>query len=178
MNGPVRIINAMRDMALGEDVDLEYLHRHFPDSVYHRGRPHMLVIKLSNGRNVQVFRRGKIQILGNVSHSDAQWMLSEIVHQLQTVYPHLQPQPMTLRNMVVSVQLKTLLALHNIPSSSNQLFYESELFPAALIRKWHPIHIAVFHNGQCILTGLTDLNQVYTLVDELMSYLSELHVTS
>ena len=174
MNG--RVINAMRDMALSENLDLELLHRHLTGSKYHRGRPQMLVVTMTNGRNLQLFRRGKIQILGNISHSDAHWMCYDILQQIKTYYPNLKMTTLTLRNLVVSVQLKNRVALHKIRTSSNNLFYESELFPAALIRKWHPIHISLFHNGNCILTGLADIQQVSPIIDELVSFLSDHHL--
>ena len=174
MNG--RVINAMRDMALGEELDLELLHQHLTGSKYHRGRPQMLVVTMKNGRNLQLFRSGKIQILGNVSHLDAHSMCYEILQKIKTFYPNLNLRPLILRNLVVSVQLNNLIALHKIRSSSHDLFYESELFPAVLIRKWYPIHISLFHNGNCILTGLTDIEQVSPIVEDLVTFLSNYHL--
>ena len=174
MNG--RVINAMRDMALSEELDLELLHQHLTGSKYHRGRPQMLVVTMNNGRNLQLFRCGKIQILGNITHSDAHSMCYDILQQIKTYYPNLNLTSLILRNLVVSVQLKNLIALHKIQTSSNHVFYESELFPAALIRKWHPIHISLFHNGNCILTGLTDIQQVSPIIQELVSFLSDQHL--
>ena len=174
MNG--RVINAMRDMALGTELDLELLHQHLIGSKYHRGRPQMLMVSMKNGRNLQLFRSGKIQILGNITHSDAHTMCYDILQKIKTHYPNLSMGTLILRNLVVSVQLKNLIALHKIPSSSHDLFYESELFPAVLIRKWYPIHISLFHNGNCILTGLTDIEQVYPIVQELVTFLSNHHL--
>jgi len=170
---PIRIINAMREMNLRRDIDLEQLHTHLPDSVYHRGRPQMLVIRMSNGRNLQIFRCGKIQVLGNLSHFVMQSMCYEVVKKMRTLMPHLRLSPLTLKNIVVSVQLKMLVNLANIKTSNHCIFYETELFPAALIRKWHPVHIAVFHNGHCIMTGLRDISKVADIVKSLMRYLYE-----
>ena len=61
--------------------------------------------------------------------------------------------------------------LHNISGSSSTIFYETELFPAGLFRKWHPVHIAVFHNGHCIITGLRSMSQAESIVCELVNYL-------
>lgn len=75
--------------------------------------------------------------------------------------------------MVASAQLKTNVTLHHIESSSSNIFYESELFPAALIRKWFPVHIALFHNGYCVLTGLKSFDQAECIVNDLENYLGK-----
>ena len=59
--------------------------------------------------------------------------------------------------MVVSLSLRQDMPLHNIQSSDATVFYEAELFPAALIRKWAPAHVAVFHNGRVIITGVKNI---------------------
>lgn len=173
MSDFIQTINAMREMDLGDAIDLEMLHHAINTSIYHRGRPQMLLVTMSNGRKVQLFRRGKMQILGNVSLSETHSMFHEMIGILRNFYPHLHPNKVTLRNLVVSIQLQKIVALHNIQLSSDNLFYECELFPAALIRKWHPIHVAVFYNGKCILTGLSHMKQVMPIMDELVVYLSQ-----
>lgn len=176
MNDFIQTINAMQEMDLGEDIDLEMLQHVIDASIYHRGRPQMLLVKMNNGRKVQLFRRGKMQILGNISPSEARSMFYDIIESLRHFYPHLYPKRLILRNLVVSVQLQKIVTLHNIKVSSETLFYECEIFPAALIRKWHPIHVAVFHNGKCIITGLTHMNQVMPIMNELILYLSQQHL--
>ena len=37
---------------------------------------------------------------------------------------------------------------------NKEFSYEAELFPAALISKWHPIHITLFPNGKGMITGI------------------------
>ena len=51
--------------------------------------------------------------------------------------------------------------------------FEAELFPAVLIRHFHPIHVAVFHTGRCILTGLKSVEQAQQIVHELILYLKQ-----
>ena len=74
--------------------------------------------------------------------------------------------------MVVSAQLKNPIALPNL--SSSDYFYECELFPAALIAKWHPTHIALFHNGKVIVTGIKDERTLYSVFEDLSSFLKTL----
>ena len=136
----------------------------------------MVVIPMTNKKNVQVFACGKLQILGQHSHLERQWMICKAIRQLRRIFVKIQPTTLTLRNMVVSAQLNKIIKLHHIETSSPALFYETELFPAALIRKWHPIHIAVFHNGRCILTGLKSLTQAHAIIDDLITFLNNKHL--
>lgn len=77
--------------------------------------------------------------------------------------------PLTLRNLVVSLRLNRAIKLPNYTNHS--VFYETELFPACLIRKWKPAHIAVFHNGHCVITGLKSLDEAHTIVKSLTTFL-------
>ena len=69
MSEPVQVVNCMRELRLNVRIDLENVHRLFPNAKFYRGRPHMIVIKMSCGRNVQLFPSGCIQIMGNISES-------------------------------------------------------------------------------------------------------------
>jgi len=141
----VRVINMMRSMHATDNLNLESLHHKLGGKLY-RGRPEMLLLRMSNGRNVQLFRRGTVQILGHLTQHEAESMRSELLHRLQII----------------------------TTNSNANLFYEIELFPAALIRKWYPAHIAVFHNGKVILTGVKTVDACKEIFSHLLSYLQEL----
>ena len=172
-NMNLEIVNAMRELRLAIRIDIEAVHRLLPDSKLHRGRPQMVVVKMSNGRNLQMFPSGCIQILGRISHFDALSMSYEILCHLQKLYPHVKMPTLTMKNLVVSAQLKTNIPLHRLKKSSGQMSYEPELFPAALIRRYHPVHVATFHTGRCILTGLRSMQQAKRIVCKLRSYLKK-----
>ena len=48
--------------------------------------------------------------------------------------------------------------------------YEPELFPAALISHWLPVHVAIFHNGKVIITGLKSEKQIEPILQSLIDY--------
>lgn len=48
--------------------------------------------------------------------------------------------------------------------------YEPELFPAALISRWLPVHVAVFHNGKVIITGLKSEKHANDILDSLIQF--------
>ena len=78
----VKIINTMRTMHVGDEFDLEALHSELGGKLNH-GRPQMLLLPMSNGRNVQLFRRGTAQLLGRLTEDEAQGMRRKFLQRLQ-----------------------------------------------------------------------------------------------
>ena len=76
----------------------------------------------------------------------------------------------TVNNLVISAQLNEQLTFSNIRMSNHEMCYEPELFPAALISRWLPVHVAVFHNGKVIITGLKTEKQANSILDSLIDY--------
>ena len=77
---------------------------------------------------------------------------------------------LTVDNMVISTQLSDSLSFLKIRTSSYSLCYEPELFPAALISCWLPVHVAIFHNSKVIITGLKSHEQANMILDYLIEY--------
>lgn len=172
-----RIINLMREMRLNQRIPLEEVHSHYQDeSVLHRGRPEMLVITMKiNGRNLQLFRGGKIQILGPIPTDEAENMRCEILLRLRML-PKMRmchATALTITNMVASLQLPSAINLQNVAHSNQDMSYEVELFPAALIRKWHPVHVALFHNGKMIVTGIKSVYVLNEIFERTSKFISE-----
>ena len=78
---------------------------------------------------------------------------------------------MSVSNLVISAQLNNIIAISHIHNSNSELCYEPELFPAVLISRWLPIHVAVFHNGKVIVTGLKSEDQAHHMLDSIIHYL-------
>ena len=155
-------------------IDLEAVHNTYRDETkLYRGRPEMLVMRMTNGRHVQMFRGGKVQILGCIPTSEAEEMRVDFVKRLKRIKKmrNFQVTKLTIVNMVVSAQLVKKTALQKITQSDSNLCYEVELFPAALIKKWHPVHVAVFHNGKVIFTGLKSVEQAKEIFSLVTSFL-------
>ena len=164
----VKMINMMRTMRLKRKLNLEDLHATHGGKLY-PGRPEMLLLPMSNGRRVQLFRGGTIQILGAIPQNDAEKMRREILQRLCLSME----TPLVISNMVVTAQLPNL-NLQVIHSSNSDIFFEAELFPAALIRKWEPAHVALFHNGKLVITGIKSLEQCQDILHAIHSHFSTL----
>ena len=169
-----KVLNAMYVMKMNEKIDLENLHRKFRDNTtLYRGRPEMLKMRLDNGRNVQLFRNGTIQLLGNIPCQEATKMRNELLRRLRLVMKQCRATTWTLKNIVVTAQLKKAVCLQKIATSDYNLFYECELFPAALIKKWHPAHVTLFHNGRVVITGIKNEETLKNVFHSLSSFLTQ-----
>ena len=176
MSATCRTINLMREMKVNQQIVLEeFYHLYEDESKFYRGRPEMIVMRMRNGRNLQIFRGGKVQILGRIPDEEAENMRREFVRRLKRLkkMENCQVTRLTIVNLVVSLQLPSNINLKSISHSNHELSYEMELFPAALIRKWHPAHVAVFHNGKVIVTGIKSMNVVDDILKSVMSFFSE-----
>ena len=168
----------MRVSQLPKRIDLEEVHTCIPQSTFLKGRPRMVVIKLTNGRNIQIFQNGKIQLLGAISNSVAlqmkyelQQKLTPILEKMQILNRQVTISEWKVTNLVVSVDIKHRLKLTNVISSSYDMSYEPEIFPALLIKRLKPIHIAAFHSGKLILTGLKSVSQIPFILEQLLPML-------
>ena len=76
----------------------------------------------------------------------------------------------TVDNLVISAQLNEYVTFSNIHRSNHNVTYEPELFPAALITCWLPVHVALFPNSKVIITGLKSVKQADIILDALINY--------
>ena len=166
-------------MKVDQPISLEEVHRVYQDiTKFHRGRPEMIVMKMTNGRNIQLFRGGTVQLLGRVFDVEAERMRAEFIEKLRQLekMQNSQVTKWKLSNLVLSVQLKKTICPQKIVSTNFDIFHEMELFPATLIRKWHPVHIAMFHTGKIVLTGVTSLNHFNEIMHSLICYLQQIEI--
>ena len=76
-----------------------------------------------------------------------------------------------LQNMVICCKYKKSFSLNGRPSNAHY-FYEAELFPAALIRRWAPAHIALFPSGSLLCTGIKEWQTFEQIISDLHTYLN------
>ena len=77
-------------------------------------------------------------------------------------------------NVVFRFNLERRFKFDNI-LCNHHFSYEPELFPAALISKWNPIHVTLFPNGKGMVTGVKSETEVLTVLLELVSWLSHVN---
>ena len=72
----------MRSMSIAKKLDLESLHHKIGGKLY-RGRPEKLLPQMSKDRNVQLFRRGTIQVLGHLTQHEVEETQRELLQHLE-----------------------------------------------------------------------------------------------
>ena len=172
MESEVKVVNIMRVGKLNMSIPLEECHRNIPSKLY-TGRPEMLLILMSNGRNVQLFRQGTIQILGAISDQEAHEMLSEclqLLRQVRKMRTCALSMQLTIKNLVLKFHFKTTIYLNRIQSSNHKICYDATVFPAAMVTKWSPAHVSIFPDGKVILTGVKTLDAALSILTDLRDY--------
>ena len=120
------IINRMRNMSTERHIDLEVLHLWYPKCTkLYLGLQVMLAMTMTNGRNKQMFRKEKIQILSCILKEVAETIRNEVVMRQRKVNSMQRSQvtKTTISNMVFSARLRRKLCLRNIVIGDVKLFH-------------------------------------------------------
>lgn len=170
----LRIVNGHYQLWSNQRINLQRLNEVIgKNGRLHQGRPTMVTCHMMTKR-VQFFPNGTIQILGGGVTLYHLYHLFRKVYQVLKVC-NVSPQvlrlsPWRVNNAVFHFDLcqrfKFDRALCNKDFS-----YEPELFPAALISKWSPIHITLFVNGKGMITGLKTTNDALHYLRKLLVFL-------
>ena len=128
-------------------------------------------------KRVQFFPSDTVQILGgNVTPSLLCRIHRKICHLLNLC--NLNPLPQVtdwkVNNIVSSFNFKK--KFHFKKMKCNKHFsFEPELFPAALISKWTPAHVTLFHNGKGMITGVKSEDDARHIIKEIPNFLQSNH---
>ena len=178
LKASLRVTNAHYQLRCNHPIDLQ----HLSDLVgrngkLYRGRPTMLTCHIMTKR-VQFFPNGTIQTLGGGVTPFHLYHLRKKVLQLLKLtilnLPVRQPiqlSPWIVNNCVYEFDFKRRFKFEKI-SCDKDFSYEPELFPAALISKWTPVHITLFSNGKGLVTGVKTETEAMSYLQQLTFFLS------
>ena len=79
--------------------------------------------------------------------------------------------PMTIPNLVLSARLQKKPCLSKIRHCDAHVFYEVELFPAALITYWKLAHVTLFHNTHVDVSSIKSLREGNRVLKHLIKML-------
>ena len=119
--------------------------------------------------SILFFPNGTIQCVGSCDDGAT----ADIHLRLEIILNQSLP-PWTILTMTVLCDLKHSYDFRQL-SSSSDITYEVELFPAAQMTNWSPYHVHVFHNGKIVITGVKDLDCVPSIVSDIKRYLTAKH---
>ena len=158
------MVNKMHAMKCRDCMNLKRLHQ-LLDGILHTGALKCLCF-LQALIATCVFHKGTIQILEGVPDDIVNTMCREFESRTKLKLP-----PMTISNLVLSARLKKKPCLLKIRHCDAHVFYDVELFPAALITYWKPAHVPLFHNGHIVVTAIKFLREGYRVLKHLMKML-------
>ena len=129
---------------------------------YRAAKPCRLYFKYNNCA-IQLFPKGCIQILGNVTDNEVHTIhtyLSQLLHPIRI------SKPRTKSSTVLCHWSKPGGHLYKIPSNKH-ISNDMELFPGTLVHmprrlqqcKVKNYHCALFYNGTAIVTGVTNIQE-------------------
>ena len=124
-------------------------------------------------KRVLFFPNGTIQILGGgLNHPLLVKMKKEILSLVLkcNFSTPIQLTPWKFNNLVIHFDLKVKFSFSKIICSKN-VSYEPELFPAALISKWQPIHVTLFPNGKGNMSGIKNPHDVYPILLDIPAFI-------
>lgn len=178
----VVVINANYRTSHDKCINLEHFHylllHSFKISSKLCTKPAQLVIKDEKG-TLLFFSNGKLRIMGCIDELEATFlaykytMMIDDDYNFQPVYSQSMTVKVVMQNNNNKINLQTFV---DVCSSSLIPFqYETELFPAVLIRKYKPISVNVFSSGKIIMCGVRDIQQVHDIIHDLQPYLLKCH---
>ena len=163
-----------------EDIEMqipkrgEFIHvgkRIKPVTSLRKGRPTMLTWRVQKEKALTLlfFPNGTIQCVGNSCDSDVQQMHIELCKVLNCEVPEWE-----VKSMTVLCILNNSCDFRYLSSNKN-VTYEIELFPAVQMNFWKNIHVHAFHNGKLIITGITNVDEVMNVVNDVIAYLNSIN---
>ena len=168
----MRVVNAHYQLQCDRRINLHHLSAAIgPSGKLHRGRPTMLSCRMMTKR-VQFFPNGTVQVLGGgVTPSLLNHLHTQISHLLRQCDSNFRMENWRVNNFVFHFEFPSKVKLNGCICTQH-FSYEPELFPAALISKWHPAHVTLFRNGKGMITGVKSEYDAQCILDDLPTFLA------
>ena len=170
----VDVVNVNYRSCHDKPVNLKNLHLLLPNISTLHQKPAQLVIKDEKG-TVLFFSSGKMRIMGCPDELDATFLAYKYTMMIDDDF---NLQPVFLQSMTVRVIFNAKINLNKFLRVATNVFpcqYEPELFPAVLIKKYHPISVNVFSSGKIVMCGIRDFQQVDDIMFDLLMDLEKCH---
>ena len=174
-----KVENIVASISLGIRLDLNYLAEtlerckyipeQFPGLVYYLDKPKATFL---------VFETGKLVCTGTTSEEDLQKAVQRLVKLFQKLGINIKQEPQVkVQNIVASGDLHARLNLDEAVMTLENILYEPEQFPGAILR-FRPYRVVflLFSTGKIVCTGAKSEEQVIEAVNALHNELKELEL--
>ena len=123
-----------------------------------------LSMKDSGATIFQIFKNGKVLVIGGKSEEEAKNIFLHYFSCLIDLGQQITWSDYKIQNIVASYNLGTPLDLYHF-AKENQLDYTPELFPAVCYRnKAEKVTVNIFHTGKCMILGAKEIKDIQTTV--------------
>ena len=124
---------------------------------------------------VPFYRSGKCSIVGVTSPEHFEEMVAQVNAVMRELLEFEYEPTAKIKNFVATAELDSLPSLETIAIGIGleQTEYEPEQFPALIYRREDAV-LLIFSSGKIVCTGLTDLDQISSGIDEFISQIESL----
>jgi len=171
-----KIENIVASANLKEELDLYKIARDVSNVEYEPEQFPGAILKLKDPKtSLLLFKNGKLICTGAKSRSDVEAaiaktykMINDCIKQQKGVKPPAEPHlGFEIVNIVSSANLKLELDLYNIARTVNDVEYEPEQFPGAILKLKEPkTSLLLFKNGKLICTGARSKEDVKSAINK------------
>ncbi len=172
--------NIVASASLDVDIDLfslalsvdnvEYEPEQFPGAILKIEEPHSSLL---------VFKNGKLICTGNKNPEQIRKAIEKTVEVLKEAQPHLNlpdPKnvPFRIENIVASGDLKVTVDLYSLAATLDNVEYEPEQFPGAIIRIREPkATLLLFKNGKLICAGVRKEDEIVEAIKKVRDLIKD-----
>jgi len=167
-----KIVNRVASSFLGGQLDLFNLAVSHPDIEYEPEQFPGAIMRLTEPKvTLLLFKNGKIICAGASSDAEVPLAIkrcSEIIHKLQSDI-QIQTKPVyEIVNIVANAQIDQTFNLFDMALELDNVEYEPEQFPGAIIRLYKPkVSLLLFKNGKIICAGAKSEQDVIDSIKEI-----------
>ncbi len=156
-----KVQNIVASASLDVDIDLFSLALTLDNVEYEPEQFPGAILRIENPRSrLLVFKNGKLICTGNRNREQIRQAIRKTIELLKEAQPHLKlPDPdsvdFRVENIVASASLGVTVDLYSLAATLDNVEYEPEQFPGAIIRIRDPkATILLFKNGNLICAGV------------------------
>lgn len=167
-----KIVNRVASSFLGAQLDLFNLAVSHPDIEYEPEQFPGAIMRMNEPKvTLLLFKNGKIICAGAGSDEEVPLAIkrcSEIIHKYQPDIKVLKNPVYKIVNIVANAQIDKTFNLFDMALKLDNVEYEPEQFPGAIIRLYKPkVSLLLFKNGKVICAGAKSEKEVVNSIKEI-----------
>ncbi len=179
-----KIVNMVASASLGVEIDLFSLALNVENVEYEPEQFPGAILKVDNPpASLLVFKNGNLICTGNRSEEQIRRAIARAIEIIKEAQPHLAlPDPNDVKyevvNIVAAASLDVNVDLYSLAASSENVEYEPEQFPGAIIKLKKPkTTVLLFKNGKMICAGAKSEKDIEDSIKEVRKLIHDFIAT-